>query len=60
MYVQDTSHLDAGLCPFMEREVEAAGTETPAEIRAAVKKAFKKVTPELCEKISKRVRVQEY
>ena len=52
----DLSHLDAGICPFMEREVEAAGAETPAQIRGAVRKAWKKVTPEMCENISKRVR----
>ena len=50
------SHLDAGICPFMEREVEKAGAETPAQIRAAVRKAWKKVTPAMCEKIAKRVR----
>ena len=52
----DMSHLDAGICPFIEKEVEEAGAETPAQIRAAVRKAWKKVTPEMCVKISNRVR----
>ena len=53
----DMSHLDAGVCPFIERAVEAEGAETPDEIRAAAKKAWKQVsTPEMCQKIAKRVR----
>ena len=53
----DTSHLDAGVCPFIEREVEEAGAQTADEIRAAVAAAWKKITPDMCQKISKRVRV---
>ncbi|KAJ1634381.1 hypothetical protein T492DRAFT_836919 [Pavlovales sp. CCMP2436] len=52
----DMSHFDAGLCPFMEREVELAGAQTPDEIREAVKCAWEKVTPVICEKVPKRVR----
>jgi len=48
--------LDAGVCPFMEREVEQAGATTPAEIRAAVKAAWKKITPAMCRAIAARVR----
>ena len=53
----DMSQLDAGLCPFMEREVNEAGAETADEIRDAMAKAWAKVTPEMCEKISKKVRI---
>ena len=35
----DMSHLDAGVCPFMEKAVNEKGAETEQEIRAAVKKA---------------------
>ena len=49
--------MDAGVCPFIEREVEEAGAQTPDEIRAAVAAAWKKITPDMCQKISKRVRV---
>lgn len=52
----DMSHLDTGVCPFMEREVEKEGALTPKEIRKVVKKAFKKITPDMCKKISKKVR----
>ena len=52
----DMSHLDAGVCPFMEREVEDAGAETADEIRAAVAAAWKKLTPEMCKKISNEAR----
>ena len=52
----DMSHCDAGICPFMEREIEQAGATTAEEIRAVVKRAWKRVTPDMCEKISKRVR----
>jgi hypothetical protein len=51
----DMSFLDAGLCKFMEGEVERAGATTADEIRAAVKAAWKKVKPEDCEKIAGRV-----
>ena len=40
----------------MEREVEATGATTAAEIRAAVAKAWKKITPAMCRAISARVR----
>ena len=43
----DMSHLDAGICPFMEREIESAGAQTADQIRAAVAAAWKKVTPEV-------------
>ena len=52
----DMSQFDAGVCPFMERSVEAAGASTADEIRAAVKEVWKQVTPEMCVKISLRVR----
>ena len=52
----DMSHHDAGVCPYMEREVENSGAQTAAEIRAAVAAAWKKITPEMCINISKRVR----
>ena len=52
----DMSYLDAGICPFMEREVEEAGAQSADEIRVAVKAAWKKVTPEMCVRIAKRVR----
>lgn len=52
----DMSHLDAGICPFLEREVEESGATSAEEIRAAVLAAWNKVTPDTCEKISKRVR----
>ena len=52
----DMSHCDAALCPFMEREVELAGAQTADEIRAAVRAAWKKVTPAMCVAISHRVR----
>lgn len=51
----DMSHLDAGVCKVMEDTVEAEGAETADEIRAAVKKAWKKITPAFCERVSKRV-----
>ena len=50
------SHCDAGVCPFMEREIERAGATTAEGIRAVVQRAWKRVTPDMCEKISKRVR----
>ena len=50
------SHLDAAICPFMEREVEHAGAHTAEEIRAAVKAAWKRVTPEMCKRVARRVR----
>ena len=56
----DMSHLDAGICPFIEREVEEAGATTSAEILAAVAAAWKKITPAMCEKISKRVRANKH
>ena len=57
----DMSHLDAGVCPFMEREVEQAGAQTAEDIRAAVKRAWAKITPAMCRAISARVsRAQEY
>ena len=52
----DMSHLDARVCPFMEREVEKAGAQTAKEIRAAVKAAWKKITPAMCRAIAARVR----
>ena len=52
----DMSHLDAAVCPFMEREVEDSGAQTLPQIREAVKRAWKKITPAMCEKISKGVR----
>ena len=52
----DMSHLDAAVCPFMEREVEQSGAQTADEIRAAVKAAWKKITPAMCHAISARVR----
>ena len=50
------SHLDAGVCPFLEREIEDAGAESTEEVRKVVKRAWNAVTPEMCVKISKRVR----
>ena len=50
------SLLDAGVCPFMEREVEQGGATTADEIRAAVKAAWKKITPAMCRAIAARVR----
>ena len=52
----DMSQLDAGVCPYMEREVEAAGAKNQVEIRAAVKAAWAKLTDADCVKISKKVR----
>ena len=40
----------------MEREVEEFGAQTANEIRAAVARAWKKITTEMCKNISKRVR----
>jgi len=51
----DMSHLDATICPFMERGVKKAGATTTNEIRKAVKRAWAKVTPAMCEKVSKKV-----
>ena len=51
----DMSHLDAGVCKVMEDAVEDAGAETAEEIRAAVKKAWKKTTPEFSQRVSGRV-----
>ena len=50
------SHLDAGVCPFMEHAINMSGAEKVEEIRAAVKAAWKEVTPGMCRKISSRVR----
>ena len=50
------SHLDAGVCPCMEREVETAGALTPDDIREVVKLAFKKTRPGMCKKISRKAR----
>ena len=44
------------VCPFMERAVNDEGAETEDEVRAAVKKAWKKVTPAMCVKKSRTVR----
>ena len=52
----DMSPLDAGVCPFTERMVEAEAAQTVAEIDKAVGKAWKHVTPGVCEAIMKRVR----
>jgi hypothetical protein len=41
---------------LLEREVEQSGAQTPDEIRAAVKEAWKLVTPAMCLKISGHVR----
>ena len=51
-----TAENGAGVCPYMEREVEAAGAKNQAEIRAAVKAAWAKLTDADCVKISKKVR----
>ena len=40
----------------MEQFVEKSGARTVAEIRAAVKEAWKLITPDRCVKISKHVR----
>ena len=40
----------------MERRVEAEGAITKAEIRAAVAKAWKELTPEMLGKVAARVR----
>ena len=40
----------------MEREVEGSGAETPDEIRAAVRAATRKITPEMCRRMMLRVR----
>ena len=53
----DMSHLDAGFCPYMERQVEASGAETVEDIRKAVKRAWGKITDEMCVAVSKRVRI---
>ena len=53
------SGLPAALSPGIkrrERAVEKAGAVTPAEIRVAVKRAWKTITPDMCQRISKRVR----
>ena len=50
------SPLDAGACPYLERVVEQEGAQTKQEIRAAVKRAWKKVDKGVCEGIMKRVR----
>lgn len=52
----DMSPLDAGACPYLERVVEQEGAQTKQEIRAAVKRAWKKVDKGVCEGIMKRVR----
>ena len=52
----DMSQLDAGVCPHMERVVEASGAHTLDEIRAAVAAGWKEITPDVCERISMRVR----
>ena len=40
----------------MERQVELERATTPAEIRKAVAKVWKEITPEFCVRISKRIR----
>ena len=52
----DMSPLDTGLCPYMEREVEAAGAVTADEIRKAVRKAWKGITRDIITNVMKRVR----
>ena len=51
----DTSQCDSGACQWMEEWVEAEFAETPAEIRAAVRKCWKRITPAMavggCRKI---------
>jgi len=51
----DMSHLGAGVCKVIEDSVEAEGAGAADEIRAAVKKAWKKITPAFCERVSRRV-----
>jgi hypothetical protein len=51
----DMSHLDAGFCQFLERAVQADTAQSADEIRKAVAKAWKLVTPKMCQDVSKRV-----
>ena len=53
------SHLDAGVCPCMEREVETAGALTPDDIREVVKMASKKIRLGMCKKISRKARTHK-
>ena len=52
----DISPLDSAICPFTERVVEVEGALTAEDIHKAVRKAWKKVTPEICKKACLRVR----
>ena len=49
------SNQGFSMCKVIEESVEAGGAETADEIRAAVKKAWKKITPAFCERVSRRV-----
>ena len=52
----DFSMLDAGVFPWMEREVEDAGATTKEEIRAAVKRVWDSLDEDMLGRVAKRVR----
>ena len=52
----DTNMCDAGLFPWMEREVEAACAHSKQEINAAVEACWDRVTPDILQKVAARVR----
>ena len=52
----DMSMLDAGVFPWMEREVESRGATTKAEIRAAANAVFAALTPTMLGRVADRVR----
>ena len=51
----DMSMLDAGVFPWMEREVESRGATTKAEIRAAANAVFAAPTPMMLGRVADRV-----
>ena len=51
----DFSHLDASIFPTLEKECNKTGASTASEIEAAVKKVWKLVTVDACQKATRRV-----
>ena len=52
----DSNDGDVGMFPFMKRTIaKAGGASSEEQIHAQVKKAWRKVTPDVCKAVRKRV-----
>ena len=52
----DFNMLDAGVFPYLEREMNKQGAKTQEQIRKAVPEIWKKVTPDMCTHVVARVK----